>query len=77
MICKELDIKTDFHYSALKVLPSYIQNQNRIFCKIFLVFVFVFAPNHVKLIHDTIAPSQCRYINSASNPVDLATPWYP
>lgn len=55
----------DFTYSALKVLPNYIQNKSRIF--------YVFVPNHVKVSHDKTTPSQWKYINTARNPVDLAT----
>ena len=67
MIRRELDVKVDeeIYYSDSKVVLGYIQNESRRF--------YVYVANRVQMIRNTTEPSQWRYIDTASNPADLAT----
>ena len=67
MIRRELDIKVDeeIYYSDSKVVLGHIQNESRRF--------YMYVANHVQMIRNTTEPSQWRYIDTASNPADLAT----
>ena len=67
MIRRELDVKIDeeIYYSDSKVVLGYIQNKSRRF--------YMYVANRVQTIRNTTEPSQWRYIDTASNPADLAT----
>lgn len=67
MIRKELDVKIDeeIYYSDSKVVLGYIQNESSRF--------YMYVANRVQMIRNTAEPSQWRYIDTASNPADLAT----
>lgn len=67
MIRKELDVEIneEIYYSDSKVVLGYIQNESRRF--------YVYVANRVQTIRNATEPSQWRYIDTASNPADLAT----
>ena len=67
MIRRDLDVKVDeeIYYSDSKVVLGYIQNESRTF--------YVYVANRVQMISNTTKPSQWRYIDTASNPANLAT----
>lgn len=60
-----LDNATNTYWTDSKVVLGYVNNESRRF--------HIFVANRVQEIHERTTPSQWRYVNTSSNPADLAS----